>query len=296
MVISMTSFKKKPFLRVAQFLLLTGYLFIHSFAFADFERWSIHNANSLKTIDHTPLTHILQLVDVKEQKKDLIAYSRLQGRVLDYLNAYTDFLQQISISEFSRDEQLAYWLNLHTVSVLKLIAESTSGHRRIKKFRGLPGSPGDKWVENTLTVEGEPLSLEDIEQNILARHWHDPFIIYGLCYGVKGSPSIGSNSFSGKRVHEQLETNARKFVASKKNVKQTRKGLNVSSLYAWHKDTYFAGDESAIIAHISALAPPSLKQRILPTSTIAKHHFSWRSVAYIPRQAPPDYGYSGGGS
>jgi hypothetical protein len=137
---------------------------------------------------------------------------------------------------------------------------------------------------------------KDIEQNILARHWSDPFIIYGLCYGVKGSPSLGSSSFSGKRVHDQLETNARSFVASDKNVKQTRKGLNVSSLYAWHKDTFFAGDESAIIAHISDLAQPSLQQKIKPNSTIAKHHFSWGSVAYIPRQASPEFGYNGGGS
>jgi hypothetical protein len=134
MVITMTSFKDKRFLCVAQFLLLTGFLFIHSIALADFQRWSTHNVTSPNTIDHTPLTNILQLIDVKK-KKELIAYSRLQGRVLDYLNAYVDFLQQIPVSEFSRDEQLAYWLNLHTASVLKLVAENKGGHRRIKRYR-----------------------------------------------------------------------------------------------------------------------------------------------------------------
>ncbi|MFT4713270.1 MAG: hypothetical protein ACI8W1_001751 [Candidatus Azotimanducaceae bacterium] len=135
MVIAMTSFKDKRFLCVAQVLLLTGFLFIHSIALADFERWSAHNVTSPDTIDHTPLTNILQLIDVKKKKKELIAYSRLLGRVLDYLNAYVDFLQQIPVSEFSRDQQLAYRLNLHTASVLKLVAENKGGHRRIKRYR-----------------------------------------------------------------------------------------------------------------------------------------------------------------
>ena len=258
--------------------------------------WAVSNEESTQVINHKPMTNILRSISVEERGKESVAYVALTGRSLEYVDAYISFLERIPISRLNRNEQLAYWLNLHNVGIIRMLAENKNGHRKLKKYRGVPGMPGNEWSEKMFTVEGRALSLEDIEQNILFRHWKDPLIIYGLCYGAKGSPSIGKVGFSGATVKAQLEENARNFINSNQNVRVRKANLRVSSLYTWNQDTLFDGDDEAVVAHLSAYAKPALAEKLAGVRGINRNKFNWSSNAYIPRAASQaGFGGFGGG-
>ena len=180
--------------------------------------------------------------------------------------------------------------------MIKLLAEKKRAPRQVKKYRGLPGMPGEKWAEKIFRVEGIELSLEQIEQEILFANWKDPLLLYGLCYGTKGSPSIGKTAFSGQTVHSQLKENARKFVNSTKNVKVSKKGAQVSSLYTWNKASLFNDDDQLVLAHLKSYAKPRLEKKLASASGIYKDKFSWKSNAFVPRSQSLPPGSFGGGN
>ncbi|TDF42023.1 DUF547 domain-containing protein [Alteromonadaceae bacterium M269] len=268
----------------------------------EFDRWSTHVANESRPVDHTPMSNILRFLTVEAGKTHAMDYARLTGKPMDYVVEYRKFLENIPVSVLNKDEQLAFWLNLHNVAVIENLGKEPKARRKVKKLRGEPGKPGQLWSQKLVTVEGVSLSLEDIEQNILVRHWSEnPDVIYGLFYGTKGSPFQGVRGFQGTTVNKQLGKLAEQFLNNRQNVKVRKGEVQVSSIIAWNKQPLFSNDDSALIAHIQSHAKGRLARDMANVNGVnSKHKFGWSSNAYIqPRQAARLSGsggsYGGGG-
>lgn len=260
------------------------------------ERWGVHNADSSQVIDHKPMTSILTFIAVPQ---DTTQYNlgNLNQRVLNYMGKYQDFLETVAVSELNKNEQLAYWLNLYNVSVIERMGQNAKQAKKIKKLRGTPGDAGEWWAKKSIQVEGVLLSLEDIEQHILARHWQDPLFIYGLFYGVSGDAFSSSVAFTGDNVERQLKSMARQFVNDKSNIKVKRGEARVSSLLAWNKASVFNGSDSAMLQHIREFANETTANQLVGVSKISnKHKFNWRSAIYTPPSVNRNaYGDGSGG-
>jgi hypothetical protein len=256
----------------------------------DYGRWAKHDPNSAAAVTHAPMETILKFISVNNAGREVYAYDRLEGKPLEYVTEYRSFLEQLPFSSLNKDEQLAAWLNLHNVRVIEKIANHIGERTKMKKHRGTPGAPGDWWSEKSLIVEGIPVSLEDIEQNILINHWQDPKVLYGLFYGVKGSGFKGAQGFSGPTVQRQLDTLAKNFVNNRRNVKIKKKKLELSSLYLWNKDSLFENDE-ALVAHLKTYAKSGLSRALDDVSEVrTKHKFSWSSNAYVAPRVSNSFG------
>jgi len=168
---------------------------------------------------------------------------------------------------FSRDEQLAYWLNLYNVTVLNEIIK-VYPQRNLKKMLTGKKSILDKKI---LTVAGVPLSLDDIQFTILRQNYdNNPLIMYGLYQGNIGGPNIRRSAYTGKDVWRALKNNALEFVNSNRGTfSKDEKVFEVSSLYdrnrvyfpdfkadlSKHLLTYLEGPERAELQAASTLKP-----------------------------------------
>jgi len=179
----------------------------------------------------------------------------------DLLIAIQKSLEQVPtqapLKYFSRDEQLAYWLNLYNVTVLNEIIKEYP-QRSLKKL-----AVGKKsiFTEKILNVAGIPLSLDDIEYTILKNNYDgNPLIIYGLYQGYIGGPNIRKRAYTGGDVWRALKNNAHEFINSNRGTyPKDEKTFRVSSLYERNKAffpdfdkdltehlmTYIEGDERA---------------------------------------------------
>ncbi len=130
---------------------------------------------------------------------------------------------------FSRDEQLAYWLNLYNVTVMNELIK-VYPKRNLKKVLTGKKSILDKKL---LTVAGIPLSLNDIQFTILRQNYgNDPLIIYGLYQGNIGGPNIRRRAYTGADVYRALKNNAMEFINSNRGTyAKDEKTFRVSSLY-----------------------------------------------------------------
>jgi hypothetical protein len=83
------------------------------------------------------------------------------------LEAYLKNLQSLPISSYNRVEQKAYWINLYNALTVNVILSRFP----VPSIRDINISPGlfvrGPWGAKLLTIEGEKMSLDDIEHRIL---------------------------------------------------------------------------------------------------------------------------------
>ncbi len=151
------------------------------------------------------------------------------------------------LEKLSRDEQLAYWLNLYNTTILDEIV-------RVYPKRDLEDLlVGKKSImsEKLLMVAGVPLSLNDIQFTILRLNYDtNPLIIYGLYQGIIGGPNIRKTAYSGKYVYADLIDNAMEFINSNRGTEgKSKRVFRVSSLYE-RNELFFANFEADLTGHL----------------------------------------------
>ena len=177
--------------------------------------------------------------------------------------------EEISLTDLSRSQQLAYWLNLHNVAVMAAIAEQYP----IKYLRQLIEGTNATWDDKTMWVAGENISIRDIENHVI-ENWNDPLVLYGFYMGAVGGPNVLDIAFTGNNVRDLLIENAEEFVNSLRGVRFWGGHAKISKLYAMGA-RYFLEFDSDVKAHLMRFAKPQLKQKISEFNVFRAASFDW---------------------
>ena len=179
---------------------------------------------------------------------------------------------RIDFNALNRDEQLAYWLNLHNAAVIEnILARYPESH--IDRTRAA-GTREPLFEAKILNVAGVPLSLNDIRLRIVYRLWDDPRVIYGFHNGSIGGPSIMREAFTGEDVWRQLDRNAGEFVNSLRGVERGRDTLRVSELYGEARHL-FPDFETDLRAHLSRYANAATAEELAPARPVEADVSAW---------------------
>ena len=197
-----------------------------------------------------------------------IAYSFFDEELTASLTAYREDLERVGteldIASLSRNEQLAYWLNLHNVAVIEQIA---LGYPTIQPSRlKIEGVPMDE--ARFIEVAGVKLSPKDIRTGIVYPNWDDPRVIYGFYRGDIGSPLIQPEEFNARNLDFLLSDNAEEFVNSLRGVEQRGKTLHVSTIYEEAAPYYFQDFQTDLFKHLGTHANYDVVKEIAKTERI----------------------------
>jgi hypothetical protein len=256
------------------------------------EQFAANNPDSGAKLWHAKWAAVTGVV--LKEGADRLQYGQLPTEGRRLLAQYLRDSQGMPVSAFSRDEQLAFWLNFYNAAAFSLVLEAlddwvlkASNKKQMNpnyKPRYNPRKPymskNSPWREPRFTVEGVSLSLQDIEHRILYAHWPSPLVVYGLSCPAKGCPTVPRKPFLGATVWQQLESAARRFVNRDGTIKMKRRGPVLSSLYVWHRARF--GDDEALFAHISRYANADLKQELTGVAGMSDHDFNWRMNGLLP--------------
>ena len=238
-------------------------------------RWQAHDPAATQTIDHTAWGRILRTYIVPDGGINYFAYGKVSEGDRAALSGYVDALANTPISRFGRDEQLAYWVNLYNALTIELILE----HGPVKSIRDIDISPGlfsfGPWDKTLITVEGEALTLNDIEHRILRPIWRDPRIHYAVNCASIGCPNLQDRAFTGANAEALLEAGARAYINHPRGARVEGGALTVSSIYDWFSED-FGDDDAAIIAHLKRYAEPPLREALEGIREIDDDEYDWR--------------------
>ena len=165
---------------------------------------------------------------------------------------------EIDIATLPRNEQLSFWLNLHNVAIIEMIADRwpVKQPHRIT----VDGAPMDE--SPFINVGGVAMSPKDIRTKIVYPNWSDSKVIYGFFRGVIGGPAIDDEAFTGENVAPQLAYLAGEFVNSLRGVERSGDALQVSKLYEEARPFYFQDWPTDMRTHIERFARDDVRTEL----------------------------------
>jgi hypothetical protein len=239
-------------------------------------RWAKNDPTSAATVDHALWAAFLdRYVRRAPDGTTRLAYGEVTEADRAALDRYIAALSATPISFYAPDEQMAFWIDLYNAATVRLVLE----HYPVASIRDIdiPPAPlgGGPWEARILTVEGQDLSLDDIEHRILRPLWKDPRVHYALNRAAIGCPDLQPAPFTGKMLDHQLDQAAMEFVNQPKGVRLDDGRLIVSSLYVWYRAD-FEGTDKSVLAHLMAYAAPPLAMKLQAHQTIDGDQYDWR--------------------
>jgi len=223
----------------------------------------------------------------------LVLFRFLDPSIIATFTEYRQDLEGVAdtldISALPRNEQLAFWLNLHNVAMMEQIAQAWPVREPSEIMVG--GEPLDE--ARFITLRGVPVSLRDIRENIVFRHWKDPKVIYGFWRGEIGGPELQRHAFTGANVSSLLDVAALDYVNSLRGTQQRGQTLAVSTLYTEVAPFYFRDFDPDLRAHLAKYAEDDVKEILGETSAV-KASISETDIADLHGGArPPNYLFAG---
>jgi hypothetical protein len=144
------------------------------------------------------------------------------------LGAYRDALSSIDPDQLTRQESLAYWINLYNAGALHRAGQAYSDD--YESVLRVPGAFSAPWA----TVEGETMSLDDIEHGKI-RRFGDPRIHGALVCGSVSCPTLRNEPFNGAILDKQLDDQMRTFlVRGGARIDETANTLHLSRVLMWY--------------------------------------------------------------
>jgi hypothetical protein len=238
-------------------------------------RWQQHDAASKATVDHAAWGRLLaHYIRPGKDGVNRFAYAEVTPADRAELAGYVAMLAATPVSTLARPEQLAYWLNLYNALTVAVVLD----HYPTKSIRDIDISPGlfsnGPWRLPLVTVEGEALSLDDIEHRIVRPIWRDPRVHYGLNCAAVGCPNLQPRPFKGRDLDHALDMAAMAYVNDPRGMRIDGGRLHVSSIYVWFIDD-FGGDDAGVIRHLMAYAAPDAAMQLQKLDAIGGHSYDW---------------------
>jgi hypothetical protein len=245
-------------------------------------RWQNHNAENSEVIEHSVWQIFLDNYLVSNQLNtesstiagiNLVRYAAVSKKARGLLNNYLKTLESTAVSSFSRAQQRAFWINLYNASTVNLILE----HYPLESITKISFSffSFGPWDEELLTVEGEKLSLNDIEHRILRPIWRDPRIHYALNCASLGCPNLLPQAFTELNTESLLEQGARDYINHPRGAEMQGEKLILSKIYEWYQAD-FGANEAGVLLHLQQY---STKERLKswPTDELEiEYQYDWR--------------------
>lgn len=211
---------------------------------------------------HTPFTQLLQ----KYVQNGRVKYSSLCKDP-----GFTSYITQLSQTNpgtiSDPKEELAFWINAYNAFTLKVICD----HYPVKSINELHTGgliigtmiKGTIWDKKFFAINGEEMSLNHIEHEIVRKKFHDPRAHFALVCASTSCPPLRSEAYEGLKLDQQLDDQARIFFADKNRnfFEPDRKTAHLNKILDWYSKD-FGPSKPEILLFVARFLPDDLSAAI----------------------------------
>jgi hypothetical protein len=238
-------------------------------------RWNKNNSSNPEMVDHYRLD--LFLSEYLEEDKSgalLVNYTDVTPQNKRELDGYLQNLEDILVTNLNRNEQKAFWINLYNAKTIQLILDNFP----VKSIRDIDISPGlfsdGPWDAKIIAIEGEMISLNDIEHRILRPLWGDNRVHYALNCASIGCPDLTIRAYYPDTLDETLDNNAVKYINHPRGVSFESGKLVISGIYKWFA-VDFGGSEEKVIEHLIQFSTREQADKLRSYRGSIKYAYDW---------------------
>ncbi|MGB0907864.1 MAG: DUF547 domain-containing protein, partial [Maricaulaceae bacterium] len=192
-----------------------------------------------------------------------VSFAFLNADYREALREYRYDLERVGnsvdLTRLSKNEQLAFWFNLHNVTLIQQISVNYPTRRPSRlKIDGVLLDDA-----KLLNIKGVSLSLRDIRERIVFANWSEKDVIYGFFRGDIGSPAMQDRAYTAKNVFATLDRQGDEFVSSLRGFNETSRNREVSRLYEEVRPYYFQNWDADLQNHLLRHASVDMKAEVM---------------------------------
>ena len=233
---------------------------------------------SAATFDHSKFDQALKkYVD----DKGLVDYNSIAKD--SGFSEYVQSLQNARVEEFSRDGQLAFWINgYNAVTIDKVIKKKP---KKSVRETFIPGvwTATKFFTSREHIVAGKRLSQDDIEHEILRKQFKDPRIHFAIICASMGCPPLPRIAYTEENVQARLEEETRKYLNSPRGTRIDRaeNTLHMSKLFDWFA-TDFIQKSGSTLAFMQPYLHEEVRIFLERDPMISYLEYNWALNAQAP--------------
>jgi len=151
------------------------------------------------------------------------------------LDHYLRILEKTDSKNLSQNEQFAFYANDYNAWTIKLILSHYPDVKSIKNLGTFFNSP---WKKKICRIDGELLTLDNIEHDILRPRFKDPRVHFAINCAAKSCPPLFPEPFMGSVLDRQLDRLTRAFINDSRHNYLEKNRLYVSAIFKWFAEDF----------------------------------------------------------
>ncbi|WP_010520250.1 DUF547 domain-containing protein [Aquimarina agarivorans] len=186
--------------------------------------------DALETIDHKPFDDFLKKY---VSASGFVNYNTMKGNRIELENYIISLQKNQYNNSWTRNEKLAYWINVYNAFTLKLILD----HYPIKSITDIAN--GKAWDKKWIQLNNEIYSLNQIENDIIRPQFKEPRIHFAVNCAAKSCPKLGNFAYTATNLNSKLERQTKAFINSNQNEIDNNE-VKISKIFEWYKNDFGA--------------------------------------------------------
>jgi hypothetical protein len=220
-------------------------------------------AGAAPDVDHSAFDSLL----VRHVTDGWVDYDAFQAA--PSFAGYLASLEQARPEALDEASRLAFWINAYNAFTIQLVNSKgeRDSIRNINKTLGLIAGKGP-WQEPIVRAAGRAWTLDQVEHEIIRKHYQEPRIHFALVCAAVSCPPLRNEAYTGARLDAQLAHQARRFLLeepAKNRVDVAGGVLYVSPIFDWYKAD-FGGSDEAVGRYVAAFHPAGPARELLLTA------------------------------
>lgn len=253
--------------------ILLAVMLVSCFAYSHVIAGSPSEVPTDHRVDHSAWDKLLADNVSAEGKVD---YANISARYRGTLDDYLKKLSRIDTSALSRQQQLAYYINLYNATMVQAVID--------RYHDGFSPADDDFAVfkDKLVRLGDREISLNELENDILRKEFREPRIHVALVCAAESCPPLLPRAYRADDLDQVLDENMRRFVndPARNPIDPDKKQARLSKIFDWYADDF--GGKSDLLAFLSRYGKRDLAQY-----QITFVDYSWRLNAWTDRQTAP---------
>lgn len=226
----------------------------------------------------------------------LVDYQSLQEEQ-ELLNSYLESLDSVSSKDmetWSRDEQLAFWINAYNAFTVRVILDhypiSTWTVKGLVVPRNSIIQIHGAWKKLSWEVAGESLTLDQIEHTIIRPRYQEPRIHFSIVCASIGCPDLRREAFVALDLEQQLHEQTLAYLGDPdKGVRFDfeERRISVSRIFKWFTEDFavygaansefsqHSGKARIVLGYLSPYFPDTHSQALLRSENLDFDYLSY---------------------
>lgn len=221
----------------------------------------------------TPPSHQLWNELLKSHVKpngqvDYKGFIREKPKLEKYLNLLSE--NAPDRKSWSKNEQLAYWINVYNAFTVKLIVDfyPTKSIRDLGPKIKIPLIK-DVWHYKFFKIAGVEMSLDEVEHSILRKEFEEPRIHFAINCASVSCPPLLNEAFVAANLENQLTRVTTTFINDPARNKISSQSAQLSSIFSWFKGDFTK--KGTLIEFLNRYA----KVKLSPNARITFMEYNW---------------------